>query len=76
MPLPIPKPISTARKPDLHYMSFKEVLTQLFTDEHEPFLQNRRRNNNIMGEEVTIGAKESRSMHSNRNKIKQGKYIR
>ena len=81
MPLPIPKlqvqatNTSTAEKSDLHYMSFEEAVTKPFTDEHQPSLQNRRRNNNIVGE-VTIGARESKSLESNQNKISQGKYIR
>jgi len=34
MPLPIPKPTSTAVKTDLHYMSFEEATAHPFTDEH------------------------------------------
>ncbi len=72
MPLPIPKPTSTAVKTDIHYMSFEEAIAHPFTDEHKPSLQNRRRNNDIVGE-VTIGARESRSIDSDQNKITQGK---
>ena len=58
MPPPIPKPTIAAGKPELHYMSFEEALAQTFTDdEHQPFLQNRRRNNNTGGD-FNIGALE------------------
>ena len=70
MPLPIPKPqvqatntSTVVEKSDLHYMSFKEAVTKPFTDEHQPSLQKKRRNNNIVGE-VAIGARESRSLES------------
>jgi hypothetical protein len=62
-------------KTDLHYMSFEEAITQAFTDEHQASLRNRRRDNNVVGE-VTIGARESRSIESDQNKITQGKNIR
>ena len=75
MPLPIPKPSNIAGKSDLHYMSFEEAVAQPFTDKHQPSLQKRRRNNNSVGE-VTIGARESRSIESDQNKITQGRYIR
>jgi hypothetical protein len=47
MPLSIPKP-TVKKAADLHYMSFEEAVTKSFTDEHQPSLQNRRRNNNIV----------------------------
>ena len=82
MPLPIPKPqvqatntSTVVEKSDLHYMSFEEAVTKPFTDEHQPSLQKKRRNNNIVGE-VAIGARESRSLESDQNKIIQGKFIR
>jgi len=79
MPLPIPKPSSIAGKPGLHYMSFEEAVKLPFTDEHQPSLQNRRRNKNVvMGGGVSIGGREMRTApESDRfNKITQGKYIR
>jgi hypothetical protein len=63
MPLPIPKPTSTAEKFDIHYVSFEEAVTQPFTDDHQPTLQSMRRSNNI-AREVTIGARESKSVES------------
>ncbi len=69
MPLPIPKPTSTVEKSELHYMSFEEAVTKPFTDdENQPSLQNRRRNNNMVGE-VAIGARKSRSIELDQNKI-------
>ena len=74
MPLPIPKlqvqakNTSTDEKSDLHYISFEEAITKPFTDEHQPSLQNRRRNNNIVGE--------VKSLESNQNKNTQGKFTR
>jgi hypothetical protein len=61
-------------KSDLHCMSFEEVVAQPFTDEQQPSLQNKMRNNNIVVE-VTIGDRESKSIELDPNKIAQGKYI-
>jgi hypothetical protein len=71
MPISISKPTSTAEKPDLHYISFDEAVTQFFTNEHQPSLQSKRRNKNIVGE-VTIGARESMSTELDQIKLRKG----
>ena len=73
MPLSIPKTRSTAEKSYVHYMSFEEAVTQPFTDEHQPSLQSKRRNNNNVGKVSIFGARERRSIESDQNKITQGK---
>jgi hypothetical protein len=47
-----------------HFMSFEEAVTHPFTDEHQPFLQNRRRNinSNVVGDAM-------RSSESEINKL-------
>ena len=71
MPLSIPKLTSIVGKSDLYCMSFEEAVTHPFTDEHQLSLRNRRRNNNIVAE-VSIGARESKSIESDQNKSRKG----
>ena len=69
MSLPIPKPSSIAGKNDLRYMSFEEAVGKPFTNEHQPSLQNWRRNNDVVTGEVAIGGRETMTMESKHNKI-------
>ena len=76
MLLPIPKPSSIEGKNSLHYMPFEEAVGKPFTTEHQPSLQNWRRNNNVVTGEVAIGGRETMTTESKQNKIAQGKFIR
>jgi hypothetical protein len=78
MPLPIPKSASANGIPDPHYMTFDEAVKQPFRDEHQPSLQNRRRNNStVVDGDVSLGERETRtSSEAETNKVTQGKFIR
>jgi hypothetical protein len=78
MSLPIPKLASAARIPDPHYMSFDEAVKHPFTNEHQPSLKNRRRNNNtVVDGGVSLGEREIKtSSEAETNKVTQGKLIR
>ena len=76
MPLPIPKPSSIEGRHNLHYTSLEEDVKPPFTDKQQPSLIiNRRRINNVINREVSIGERESRSTESDtQNTITQGKH--
>jgi len=61
---------------DLYYMSFEEAALHPFSEEHQPSLQNRRRDNNIVIGDVTLGDREPRSSALDANKITRQKFFR
>ena len=75
MPLPIPMPQDVAGS-DLHYMSFEEAVKHPFSDEHQPSLQSRRRDNNVVVGDVVLGSRESRSSETEQSQLTQGKFVR
>ena len=60
MSLLIPKPQSVAGIPNLHNMNFEEAVRHPLMDEHQPSLQNRRRNNNstVVYGDVSLGERD------------------
>jgi len=78
MPLPTHKLASATLIPDLHFMTFEEAVKHPLTDDHQPCLQNRRRNSNAMVDGgVSLGKREIRSSsETESHKVTQGKYIR
>ena len=67
MPLPIPKPQDVPRS-DLRYMSFEEAMLQPISDEYQPSLQNRRRDNNLIVGYAIVVNREPSSFESEQSK--------
>jgi len=74
MPLPIPKPQDMLRS-NLHYVSFEEAVMQPFSDEHQPSLKIRRREENL-SRDVALGSRDTRATEAEQNKLTQSNFTR